>query len=110
MQDLYFDERDSSQYLSCEGNRCYIHLCNAGQWELITGEAPADQPPLAGDYSKYGFPWFDYYDEKQVALTATPTLSKIKSINQLEGEGKGKILPGAPDEAKPEVIVKYIKD
>jgi len=109
-QEIYAGDRDPSDYIACDGNRCFVHLCNAEQWELITGEAPPNTPPSSKDYSNFGLPWFDYYDEKQTALTETTKLGGIKSIKQLEGELDKKILPTTPDEAKPKVIVKYIKD
>ena len=109
-QEIYEDDRNPSDYIACDGNRCFVHLCNAEQWELITGEAPPNTPPSSKDYSDHGFPWFDYYDEKQTALTETTKLGGIKSIKQLETELDKKILPTTPDEAKPKVIVKYIKE
>jgi len=109
-QEIYDDHRDPSDYIPCESNRCFVHLCNAEQWELITGEAPPNTPPSAKDYSDHGFPWFDYYDENQTSLSETSTLGGIKSIKQLESELDQKILPDTLDEAKPKVIVKFIKN
>jgi hypothetical protein len=108
-QEIYEDDHKPSDYLPCEANRCFVHLCNASQWELITGQAPPNTPPTSADYSNHGFPWYDYYDEKQVALSKTSKLAGIKSLKQLEDELEKKILPDTPDEAKPKVIVKYIK-
>jgi len=109
-QEIYKDHRNPSDYISCNGNRCFVHLCNAEQWELITGNAPPNTPPSGKDYSDHGFPWFDYYDEKQTALPETSKLGGIKSIKQLEDELGKKILPDTPDEAKPKVVVKFIKN
>ena len=108
-QEIYEDAHDPSDYLACDANRCFVHLCNASQWELTTGQAPPNIPPTSEDYSNHGFPWFDYYDEKQVALSETSKLAGIKSLKQLEEELEKKILPDTPDEAKPKVVVKYIK-
>lgn len=109
-QEIYEDARDPSDYLSCDANRCFVHLCNASQWELTTGQAPPNTPPTSEDYSNHGLPWYDYYDEKQVALSETSALAGIKSLKQLEEELGKKILPDTPDEAKPKMIVKYIKN
>ena len=108
-QEIYEDDRSSSDYIDCAGNRCFVHLCNSAQWELITGNAPPDSPPSARDYSRHGLPWFDYYDEKQTSLPGGKKLKAIKSVKQLESDTGKDVLPG-DEEAKPKVIVKYIKD
>jgi hypothetical protein len=109
-QDIYKDDRSPSDYLDCTGNRCFLHLCNSEQWELITGEAPPDSPPTARDYSKFGLPWFDYYDEKQRSLEGGAKLKGIMSVTELERETGKKMLPPQPDGAQPKIIVKYIKE
>lgn len=108
-QEIYEDARDPSDYLTCDANRCFVHLCNASQWELTTGEAPPNIPPTSEDYSNHGLPWYDYYDEKQVALSETTKLGGIKSLKQLEDELGKKILTAKVDEANPKVIIKYVK-
>ena len=108
-QEIYEDDHDPSDYVVCKGNRCFVHLCNADQWELITGEVPSNIPPTSKDYSDHGLPWFDYYDENQTALNETEKLKGIKSVKQLEDELGQKILPDTPDEATPKVIIKYLK-
>ena len=109
-QDIYEDKHAPSDYLECTANRCFMHLCNSEKWELITGEAPPNTPPTARDYSNYGLPWFDYYDEEQTALEGGKKLKDIKSISELEKETGQKVLPDQTDKAKPKVIVKYIKE
>ncbi len=109
-QDLYKDSRKPSDYLPCTQNRCFVHLCNSEQWELVTGEAPPHTPPSAKDYSRYGLPWFDYYDEKRQVLPCGKPLKDIKSVKELEKETGKKVLPAEPDQAAPKMVVKYIKD
>ena len=112
-QEIYEDVRDPADYLSPIGNRCFVHLCSAAQWELITGQAPPYTPPTADAYSRHGLPWFDYYDEKQFALEGTPKLQDIKSIRQFQVEtGKNPLPPlhSLPEGAGPQVIIKYIKE
>ncbi|MHC4925321.1 MAG: hypothetical protein ACYTG4_14795, partial [Planctomycetota bacterium] len=109
-QEIYRDRRDSSDYLSCTGNRCFVHLCNSRQWKDLTGQAPPLRPPTADDYSRRGLPWFDYYDENERALPDCKRLKGVKSVRQMETETKKKVLPPLPDEATPKVIVKYIKE
>lgn len=107
-QEIYEDERKPSDYLLCQANRCFVHLCHANQWELTTGQAPPNKPPTSEDYSKHGLPWYDYYDEKQVALSETSKLAGIKSLKTLEEKLEKKILPDTSDKAQPKLIIKYI--
>lgn len=109
-QDIYEDSYSVSDYVECERNRCFVHLCNSQHWELITGSPPPAKPPTAKEYSNYGLPWFDYYDEKHSPLPGAEKLQGIQSVSELEEATGKKVLPSEPDEAQPKVIVTYIKD
>ena len=37
-------------------------------------------PYTAAEYTRAGLPWFDYYDDNNVALDGAKTLKKMKSI------------------------------
>ena len=40
----------------------------------------------ARDYASHGLPWFELYDEQLGALTATSTLSRVKSVKDVDAE------------------------
>jgi hypothetical protein len=78
-------------------DRVFITLCRAKDWKNITGEAPANFPPNAQDYSRAGLPWFDYYGADQDALDGSDRLRGLKSVGALHKEMTGVILPQSQD-------------
>lgn len=74
-------------------SRSFIHLANSMMWRAMTGANPPMTPFTAADYRRYGFPWFDYYDEGK-KLKAGGKLSGIKSVKQMAKEtGQKGVLP-----------------
>lgn len=55
-------------------------------YEEITGKKAPSTPVSASSYTSYGYPWFDYYDENSVDIEKSETLSKIKTIQDIEKE------------------------
>jgi hypothetical protein len=41
----------------------WVHVANSLAWQQLTGERPPMLPPSAADYTAYGLPWFDWYDD-----------------------------------------------
>src|SRR5580765_1747087 len=61
-QEIYEDPFSIHDWDTERSSRCFIHLVNSVTWRAITGEAPPTRPPTAKDYTRAGYPWFDYYD------------------------------------------------
>jgi hypothetical protein len=56
-----------------------VHLANSAAWSEITGEQPPTVPPSAADYTRMGFPWFEWYDDT-FARQGSSVLAKVKSV------------------------------
>lgn len=87
-QELYDDPYNFEDWDLRNSSRCFTHICNSTTWEAITGSNPPSNPPTPSQYERAGFPWFDYYDEKQKAVKGSVTLKGVKSIVNL-GKEKG---------------------
>ena len=64
-----------------------LHLLEADEFTSLTGEQVPPSPVDAGTYSRYGLPWFEVYDSARGELPATPELSGVKSLDELENKG-----------------------
>jgi hypothetical protein len=51
------------------------------------------QPPTAKQYTKAGYPWFDYYDAEMQALEGSKTLATMKSVKEKGEEKRAQPLP-----------------
>ena len=80
VEDLYGAETWDEQ---CSG-KVSIRIVNSAMFKLITGMDAPPTPLSAADYTKYGLPWFDYYDEAMPALLPSGILAKIKPIAALD--------------------------
>ncbi len=78
-------------------DRVFVTLLHAKDWKSITGENAPNHPPTAGDYSKAGLPWFDYYGCDQTALPGSKMLASIASVGQLFKKKTGAKLPNSED-------------
>jgi hypothetical protein len=85
-QEIVEDPFDPDDWDTEHYSRCFIHLLNSSTWRSVTGSLPPSQPPTAADYTKYGLPWFDYYDEDAKALKGSTILRKVKSVFKLAEE------------------------
>jgi hypothetical protein len=92
-QEIYEDPFSIHDWDTEHRSRCFIHLVNSLTWKAITGENPPTKPPTAMDYTKAGFPWFDYYDAEQTVLNGSPALAALKSVLQLGHEKRESSLP-----------------
>jgi hypothetical protein len=57
-----------------------------GTWQAITGQRPLSPPPTAAQYTKAGYPWFDYYDAEAKAVNGSKILASVKSVFTKGGE------------------------
>jgi hypothetical protein len=65
-------------------SRVFVHIVTSELWREITGEQPPASPITAREYAAHGLPWFDLYDEAAPTCEPTPTLAKVKSIEELD--------------------------
>lgn len=103
-QEIYEDEYGYDAWDMSQSSRCFVHILNSTQWAIATGKPVPGQPPSAGDYTKAGLPWFDYYDDKLNALSGAKKLAGMDSV-----AAKGVKLGEKPlvenDAVKPQKIV-----
>ena len=86
-QEIYDDPFSIHDWDTEHSSRSFVHLVNSTTWQAITGQAPPSKPPTASQYTKAGYPWFDYYDAEQKALEGSRTLAALKSVKEM-GEQK----------------------
>lgn len=63
-----------------------IFVLNSALYLQVTGEEPPPTPIDAQTYSRYGFPWFNLYDEEFGDLSATDEIAAIKSISEIDAD------------------------
>lgn len=85
-QEIYQDPYKMDDWDTRHFSRCFVHICNSRLWEQITGELPPTKPLTAKDYTEAGLPWFDYYDEKAVALGGSTELAGLKTVGKKFGD------------------------
>jgi hypothetical protein len=85
-QEIYDDPCSIHDWDTEHRSRCFIHLVNSLTWKAITSENPPTKPPTAKDYTKAGYPWFDYYDAEQRAVNGSSTLAALKTVLQMGQE------------------------
>jgi hypothetical protein len=85
-QEIYEDKFSLRVYDRSERSRCFVHISNSLVWKAITGSNPPCKPPTAKQYTQYGLPWFDYYDDDLEALNGSPILKNLKSLLTLKNK------------------------
>lgn len=84
-QEIYDDDHTIEDYDLDNPMIAFVHLCNTDQWKTITGEEPPPTPISASTYTKYGYPWFEYYTDSP-GINGSATLAGVKTVNQVLGE------------------------
>lgn len=92
-QEIYDDPHGKDCWQLSSRGRCFVHLANSMAWETITEEKPPATPVTAELYTRHGYPWFEYFDEKQTALKVSEKLAGLKSVMQLGFQKGLNILP-----------------
>ncbi len=92
-QEIYEDPFSIHDWDTERTSRCFIHLVNSATWRAITGQRPPSRPPTAKEYTKAGFPWFDYYNAELKALDGSQMLAGLKSVKQKAEEKRACPLP-----------------
>lgn len=102
-QEIYEDPFDYNDWDQTTSSRCFIHIANSLMWRAITGELPPTVPFTAKEYSRYGLPWFEYYDDNSQSISGSSILKDLKSIIQKGLEESENPLP-ENEPVKPENI------
>lgn len=103
-QEIYDDPFDLDDWDQHQMRRCFVHLANSMVWRAITGENPPTTPLTAKEYTRAGFPWFDYYAEGAKVRSGSKILGMLKSVAQ-RGKEKGEVpLPENVDVTPENVI------
>jgi hypothetical protein len=93
-QEIYTDPFSIHDWDTEHRSRCFIHLVNSSTWHAITGQAPPSKPPTAKDYTRAGYPWFDYYAAEAKALEGSKKLAGVKSVKEKADERETSVLSG----------------
>ena len=92
-QEIYNDPYSIHDWDTENRSRCFIHLVNSRTWMNITGDRPPSQPPTPRDYTRAGYPWFDYYDAELAAVQGSEALASLKSVKQTAEQKRADSLP-----------------
>ncbi|MCI0378257.1 MAG: hypothetical protein L0215_11675 [Gemmataceae bacterium] len=90
MKQEIFEDRFAFEDWDTTHSRCFVHIANSLVWRSITGANPPTPPPTSKEYTKYGYPWFDYYDDDSVPLPGADVLAQLQSVAEL-GKKKGDV-------------------
>jgi hypothetical protein len=85
-QKIYPDEYGIDTWNQNNYGRIYIHIVNSMAFWDITGFEPPTTPISAAQYTAYGFPWFDLYDEEKGDIKSSDNLKKVKTIKEMDKE------------------------
>ncbi|MBU7007160.1 hypothetical protein [Phosphitispora fastidiosa] len=83
-QSIYLDDYGIDTWDRNNYGRVYVHIVNSMMFREITGLEPPETPVSAKTYTEYGFPWFDLLDEGKGDVAASGTLSKVKSVKEMD--------------------------
>src|SRR5262249_23354294 len=90
-----------------QSSRCFIHIANSLTWQAITKQTSPKRPPTAADYTRWGLPWFDYYDDSLNAVQGSGVLGKLKSVLGVAKENREQPLP-ENESCDPQQVVKIV--
>ncbi|WP_210587136.1 hypothetical protein [Streptomyces sp. GESEQ-35] len=100
-QEVYQDDRPSTDWAEESAGRVFVHLVTPPQWRRITGEAPPPSPVDRAAYTRAGLPWFDYYDQDAEDLAPTDTLDAVKPVGDWIGDDHEPWEEPSPGQVKP---------
>jgi hypothetical protein len=79
-QKIYRDPLPKSSWDPRPAASIDIRLVNSRDWAATTGETPPPSPISARDYSDWGLPWFELYDEDEAAISSTRAFDKLRGV------------------------------
>jgi hypothetical protein len=92
-QEIFEDPHGKDAWVLPQRSRCFVHLANSLAWRAITGKAPPETPVTAEEYTRHGYPWFDYYEDGAKALKGSGKLKGLKSVLEMGFQKGLNILP-----------------
>lgn len=68
--------------------RVFVHLANSALYRSITDEFPPHHPITAEMAARYGFPWFEHYNDDfdLAVMSGSKKLKKVKTVKELKPE------------------------
>jgi hypothetical protein len=82
-QQIFDDPYGLEDWDTEHGARVFVHLANSLVWKAITQQDPPHPPFTASDYSRRGYPWYDYYKDDLKQLGGTDKLAALKTLMQM---------------------------
>ena len=79
-QEIYDDKYGIDAWETEASSRCFVHIANSLQWKTMTGKRFPRRPINEKDYTSAGYPWFDYYDDKNGLLEGSEILASLDSV------------------------------
>lgn len=92
-QEIFEDPYNLDAWDQRSASRCFVTIANSKQWMSVTDETPPAIPPSAADYSRHGFPWFEYFDVDAKIIAAGQNFKNIKSVSEMGKELGSNPLP-----------------
>jgi hypothetical protein len=94
-QKIYPDPHGLSIWDPSSCARLCVHIVNIPRFSQITGDLPPPSPVNAEVYTRYGFPWFELYDQD---LSDLPASQKLAGVQTVAGLDAARSLPPAEEE------------
>lgn len=89
-QHIYSDAYGLDAWDTTNVGEIYVHILNGVDFYSITGRQPPSSPIDADLYTRYGFPWFEVFDEHRSDLAPSERLQAVKTVGQLQ-DGKPEV-------------------
>lgn len=110
-QKIYPDRHGYDTWDMANYGRVDVHIVNSMMFRELTGKEPPTTPITAKLYGKYGYPWYDLYDEHMEDIQAPGILKQVQSIKEIDA-AKG-FAPQQDDDTivvPDEQVIKYDMD
>ncbi len=85
-QKIYPDPYGIDAWDAANRGAIFVHIMNAEQYRDVTGREPPPTTISSKTYTDNGLPWFDLYDESRASLAPPDSLSRVKSLSELDAE------------------------
>lgn len=91
-QEILADRFDLEVWDQTRVSRCFVHLLNTADYQIMTGHWPPRKPFSARDYAKAGLPWFHAYCDEP-AVDGVTRLSRLQNLASLSSEANPSPVP-----------------
>jgi hypothetical protein len=83
-QKIYPDPSGIDTWDAQNFGRVYVHIVNSMMYRELTGSEPPPTPITAREYTRFGLPWFDLFDQEKATLEESDALAGVKSIAEMD--------------------------